>query len=90
MNLINLKNKKVFITGGTAGIGLSILESFYKLEVCNLYVFYWNSFVLLKIEFLTLYTAKFEFSVVLKKIWQRFTAFSEQEVDRLNNVVNRW
>ena len=32
MNLINLKNKKVFITGGTAGIGLSILESFYKLE----------------------------------------------------------
>ena len=32
MNLINLKNKKVFITGGTAGIGLSILESLYKLE----------------------------------------------------------
>ena len=32
MNLINLKNKKVFITGGTAGIGLSILESFYNLE----------------------------------------------------------
>ena len=32
MNLINLKSKKVFITGGTAGIGLSILESFYKLE----------------------------------------------------------
>ena len=32
MNLINLKNKKVFITGGTAGIGLSILKSFYKLE----------------------------------------------------------
>ena len=32
MSLINLKNKKVFITGGTAGIGLSILESFYKLE----------------------------------------------------------
>jgi 3-oxoacyl-[acyl-carrier protein] reductase len=32
MNLINLKHKKVFITGGTAGIGLSILESFYKLE----------------------------------------------------------
>jgi len=32
MNLINLKNKKVFITGGTAGIGPSILESFYKLE----------------------------------------------------------
>ena len=32
MNLINLKNKKVFITGGTAGIGLCILESFYKLE----------------------------------------------------------
>lgn len=32
MNLINLKNKKVFITGGTSGIGLSILESFYKLE----------------------------------------------------------
>ena len=32
MNLVNLKNKKVFITGGTAGIGLSILESFYKLE----------------------------------------------------------
>lgn len=32
MNLINLKNKKIFITGGTAGIGLSILESFYKLE----------------------------------------------------------
>ena len=32
MNLINLKNKKVFITGGTTGIGLSILESFYKLE----------------------------------------------------------
>ena len=32
MNLINLKNKKVFITGGTAGIGLSILESFYKFE----------------------------------------------------------
>jgi len=31
-NLINLKNKKVFITGGTSGIGLSILESFYKLE----------------------------------------------------------
>ncbi len=32
MNLINLKNKKVFITGGTSGIGLSILENFYKLE----------------------------------------------------------
>lgn len=32
MNLINLKSKKVFITGGTAGIGLSILESFCKLE----------------------------------------------------------
>jgi 3-oxoacyl-[acyl-carrier protein] reductase len=32
MNLINLKNKKVFITGGTAGIGLSILESFNNLE----------------------------------------------------------
>jgi len=32
MNLINFKNKKVFITGGTAAIGLSILESFYKLE----------------------------------------------------------
>ncbi len=32
MNLINFKNKKVFITGGTAGIGLSNLESFYKLE----------------------------------------------------------
>jgi len=32
MNLINLKNKKVFITGGTSGIGLSILESLYKLE----------------------------------------------------------
>lgn len=32
MNLINLKSKKVFITGGTSGIGLSILESFYKLE----------------------------------------------------------
>lgn len=32
MNLINLKNKKVFITGGTSVIGLSILESFYKLE----------------------------------------------------------
>jgi len=24
MNLINLKNKKVFITGGTSGIGLFI------------------------------------------------------------------
>ena len=32
MNLINLKNKKVFITGGASGIGLSILENFYKLE----------------------------------------------------------
>ena len=32
MNLINLKNKKVFITGGTSGIGLSILENFSKLE----------------------------------------------------------
>ncbi len=32
MNLINLKNKKVFITGGTSGIGLSILENFYKLD----------------------------------------------------------
>jgi 3-oxoacyl-[acyl-carrier protein] reductase len=32
MNLINLKNKKVFITGGTSGIGLAILEGFYKLE----------------------------------------------------------
>ena len=32
MNLINLKNKKVFITGGTSGIGFSILENFYKLE----------------------------------------------------------
>ena len=32
MNLINLKNKKVFITGGTSGIGLSILENFYKFE----------------------------------------------------------
>jgi 3-oxoacyl-[acyl-carrier protein] reductase len=32
MNLINLKNKKVFITGGTSGIGLSVLENFYKLE----------------------------------------------------------
>jgi 3-oxoacyl-[acyl-carrier protein] reductase len=32
MNLINLKDKKVFITGGTSGIGLSILKSFYKLE----------------------------------------------------------
>lgn len=32
MNLINLKNKKVFITGGASGIGLSILEIFYKLD----------------------------------------------------------
>lgn len=32
MNLINLKNKKVFITGGTSGIGFSILENFYKLD----------------------------------------------------------
>lgn len=32
MNLINLKNKKVFITGGASGIGLSILENFYKLD----------------------------------------------------------
>ena len=32
MNLINFKNKKVFITGGTSGIGLSILENFSKLE----------------------------------------------------------
>jgi len=32
MNLINLKNKKIFITGGASGIGLSILENFYKLD----------------------------------------------------------
>ena len=29
---LNLKNKKVILTGGTRGIGLSILDKFYNLE----------------------------------------------------------
>ena len=46
MNLINLKNKKVFITGGTSGIGLSILENFYKLD-SNIFTI-WTNFENLK------------------------------------------